>query len=302
VLLERGDQRRDRGGAVLGPRSQPVAVERHLGDARQACNHRRRLGHAVLGEVDVHGIAAELALQLVGAAFGHDPAAIDDRQPRGELIRLLEVVRGEEDRHGLVVGESFDLPPHARARLGVEAGRRLVEEQHLRAVHEAERDVEPPLHPARIRLRRPVRGVGEPEPLQELAHPVAPRSAREPVDHGLHLQVLPPGRICVEARLLAHDADRLADARSIADDVEARRACLAAVGAGEGGQDLDRRRLAGPVRPEQAEDRPDRDAEAEPVEGSHTVPVGLDQIARGDRGLCLRRHWSLLRNLEQCSI
>ena len=45
-----------------------------------------------------------------------------------------------------------DLGPERRARLRVEAGRRLVEEEDARPVHEGEREVEAPLHPARVRL------------------------------------------------------------------------------------------------------------------------------------------------------
>ena len=51
-----------------------------------------------------------------------------------------------------------DLGPHLGAHLRVEPGRRLVEEQHLRAVDEAHRDVEPPLHAARVAARDAARG------------------------------------------------------------------------------------------------------------------------------------------------
>ncbi len=78
------------------------------------------------------------------------------RQPVG----LLEVVRGEQDREPLLAGEALDLGPHVGARLGVEAGRRLVEEQHLGTVHEPDGDVELALHAARVGARDAARRVG----------------------------------------------------------------------------------------------------------------------------------------------
>ena len=50
----------------------------------------------------------------------------------------------------------------------VQAGRRLVEEQHARAVHEREREVEPAAHAAGVAADAPVGGVGEPDALEQL--------------------------------------------------------------------------------------------------------------------------------------
>ena len=100
--------------------------------------------------------------------FDDDLALRDDREPVGELVGLLEVVRGEQDRQRLRLGEPRHLVPHHDARLGIEAGRRLVEEQHARAVHEPERDVEPAAHPAGVRLDDPVGGVGDADELEQL--------------------------------------------------------------------------------------------------------------------------------------
>ena len=107
-------------------------------------------------------------LELLGRALDHDLAAADDREPVGELVGLLEVVRGEQDRERLAVGERAELLPHRHARLGIEAGRRLVEEEHAGPVDEPERDVEAPLHPARVGAREPVGGVGEADELEQL--------------------------------------------------------------------------------------------------------------------------------------
>jgi hypothetical protein len=59
----------------------------------------------------------------------------------------------EQDRQSLLGGEVGDLLPHLGARLGIEAGGGLIEEQHLRALHEAHGDVELALHAAGVGAR-----------------------------------------------------------------------------------------------------------------------------------------------------
>ena len=70
---------------------------------------------------------ADGGLELVGGALGDDAAAVDDRDAVGELVGLVEVLRGEQ--HGRARrDEPADGVPHLRAGARVEAGGRLVEE------------------------------------------------------------------------------------------------------------------------------------------------------------------------------
>ena len=79
--------------------------------------------------------------ELLGRALGEDPAALDDRDAVGELLRLVEVVRGQQ--HGLAeVLERADRLPRGATRGRVEAGRRLVEEDQLGVADQREREVE----------------------------------------------------------------------------------------------------------------------------------------------------------------
>jgi hypothetical protein len=95
-------------------------------------------------------------------------------------------------------------------------------------------------------------------------------------------QVLAPGGLDVDARPLRHDAGCATDAVGICDDVDAGDGRLSRVGRGERRQDLDGRRLAGAVGPEQPEDRPLGDAEAESIEGRHSLWIGLHEALRLD--------------------
>ena len=118
-------------------------------------------------DADRDDVAGDLALELVGRALGDDPAVVDDRQPVGQRVGLLEVVGREEDRRARLA-QAADLVPHPGSRLRVEAGRRLVEEQDRRAMDDAEPDVEPALHAARVGGDRPVGGRLEVERRQDL--------------------------------------------------------------------------------------------------------------------------------------
>ena len=108
-----GVRTRSRGGLAAEPRQepgQPLAVVRIL-------RH------------DLDRRLADLGLQLRGRALGDDLAVVDDPDPVGEDVRLLEVLRRQEDGDALVPREAPDLLPQRRAALRVEPRGRLVEEE-----------------------------------------------------------------------------------------------------------------------------------------------------------------------------
>ena len=283
ALVQRGQERRHRGRAVARPRAQLTTVERELADARHALE---RPPHVAVGrlaaQLDLQRVAVERALELVRRAGRDDLPAVDDRELRGQLVGLLEVVRREQDRHLLLLRQPADLAPHLGARLGIEARRRLVEEQHGGLVQQPERDVELARHAARVGLGRPVGGRGQAEVLEQLVHAPLEALARDVVDLALQDEVLASRGGGVEAGLLPDDADRAPHARGVGQHVDARHARLAGVGPAERREDLDRRRLAGAVRAEQREDRARRGAEREPVERPHALAVGLRELGRFD--------------------
>ena len=86
------------------------------------------------------------------------------------------------------------------------------------------------------------------------------------------------GQLRVERRRLETDPDARLERVGPARDVEAQDDRLAAVGRAQTLEDLDRRRLARAVRPEQAKDLAGRDIEIDPVDRSG-VAVALDEAA-----------------------
>jgi hypothetical protein len=71
---------------------------------------------------------------------------VDDGDARGELVGLLEVLRGQQDGDA-GLGQAADHAPDALAGIGIEAGGRLVEEQDARRDDQRGGDVEPPRMP-----------------------------------------------------------------------------------------------------------------------------------------------------------
>ena len=100
---------------------------------------------------------------------------LQDQDPVGELLRLVQVVGGEQDRGVLQIGQPVhqivEVPPGGR----VEAGGRLVQEQQFRPADDADRHVEPPSLTAGQRGDLLVAVLGQPDRLDQLVGGVGPR-------------------------------------------------------------------------------------------------------------------------------
>ena len=149
----------------------------------------------------------------------------------------------------------------------VEAGRRLVEDQHAGPAHEARAQVEPAPHAAGVGPDGAVGGVGEVQALQRLLGPHLRLLGAQAVQPSDHLQVLSAGQHLVDCGVLPGQADHGADGDGLADDVQAVDLRPAGIGAEQGGQHLDEGGLAGPVRAEEPEDGGGRHLQVHPIEG-----------------------------------
>ena len=89
--------------------------------------------------------------QLARRALGDDAPAVHDHEAVAQLLGLVHVVRREHEGHALAL-QLVEALPQEVARLRVEAGRRLVEQQQLGLVDERAGDREPALHAARERV------------------------------------------------------------------------------------------------------------------------------------------------------
>jgi hypothetical protein len=118
------------------------------------------IGHGRVGRRYLKDLAAGLGFQLVRRSSRDDLAMVDDHDVVGQLVGLVQVLRGEQDRDP-VRDEAPDHRPHVGPAARVKPGRRLVQVQHPGIADQAGSQVQPAPHPARVRLRRPGGGIGE---------------------------------------------------------------------------------------------------------------------------------------------
>ena len=103
------------------------------------------------------------------------------------------------------------------------------------------------------------------------------------VELGVQAQVLLGGQVAVERRVLEDEADVAADVVALARRRRGRRrARCPPVGSRERAEHVDRRRLAGAVGPEEAEDLAGGDLEADAAHGLD-LAEGLAQVVDLDR-------------------
>ena len=201
----------------------------------------------------VDAAAGDPLLELPGGSLRDDASSVEDRDAVGELVGLLEVLRGEEHR-GAVTDQVVDDLPHGAAAARVEAGSRLVEEDDLRPAHERHRQIESPAHPARIRRDEAVGRLDQLEALEQVADSPARVGAYEVMQVGHQREVLASGEQIVDGRELARNSDRVAYGVGLACHVVPRDPDLAVVRLEQGGEDAHHRGLARPVGSEERED------------------------------------------------
>ena len=118
--------------------------------------------------------AGDASFQLVRRTFGDDPTVVENGDPIGELVGLIEVLGGEQDRDP-VRDQHTDAFPHRAAAARVEPRGGLVEEDHPRGADKCHGQVKPAVHSPRVGRHRLVRSVGHAELVENL---VAPGPAR----------------------------------------------------------------------------------------------------------------------------
>ena len=258
-------------GRLVGLDDQPAVL------ARSGRDRKVRRGIPA-GEDEADPRASQVtSAERGGRSLFDDLAAGDDGDPFGEFLRLVHVVRGEQDR-GAKAGKLPDDLPGTAPRARVEPGRRLVEEQDPGVPDDAEGEVQPPLLPAGQRLDLALLLAGqpdEPDHLTDVARiGVVARVAGDRLAHG---------QVRLHRQLLEHQPDLLAQLPPGAPvaRIEPGHHDLALVRLPVALEDLQHRRLAGAVRPEQGEDLPVPDGKAHPGHGA-VGAIALLQVLDDD--------------------
>ena len=151
-----------------------------------------------------------------------------------------------------------------------------------RVADQAHGEVEPAPHAAGVRRRLLLGRVDQVELVEQLGGAAPALDAAQVVQVGHQDEVLLAGEQVVDGGELAGDADRGAYRVGVLGQVVTGDPDLAGVGADQGGQDLNRGRLAGAVGTEQGEDRSVGDGQVDAVE-HYLVAVRLPQAGHHDR-------------------
>ena len=269
--------RRRRRSAGRMPATAPDTSRRHaaLGDVapsgrrrwRPASGRRRRLVEVAGSAADPDdGVGAERPLEPGRRVEGQDPAVVHDRHPVAELVGLLHVVRGEEDR--LAAAWSSPRISHRAMRLwgsrpAVGSSRNRMRGRCMIARATISRWAMPPDSAMTSALARSAR-----------RNCSSSRSAASPGRLGAHpevaaveVEVLPDRQRPVERVRLGHDADDLLGQRGVGAPRRRRRRAPARGGHDPGGEHADGGGLAGAVGAEEPEDLTAPHREVEAVDG-----------------------------------
>ncbi len=220
--------------------------------------------------LDPHDQSARPATgQVVDPSGGHQAAVVDDDDGLAEVLDLIELVTGEEDA---AAGRGL-LGQHAGDGVDprwVQPGQRLVEEEELGPVDQGRGQLDALLVAVGQRLDLDGDLVRHPQAVQPGACGLAGVDAAQTVQLAQILELLPDEHPGVQAALFGHVAEpaavRLPDRMAAPPD-------LAGVEVGEAEDGPHGGGLAGPVRPEEADDLPGGHREGETVEGGHRSEV-----------------------------
>jgi hypothetical protein len=200
---------------------------------------------------------------------GDDPSTSEHGEHVAEPLRLVHIVRGEDDRETLGA-QPVDQLPDGDPRLRIEAGRGLVEEEEARAVHDRAGKHQPPLVAARQGVRLLARVRAQLEALEELPDALTQGARPRPEVFRGDQEVLLDGEVAVEGVLLGADADEALGARQVLARIGLLEEDLPRVGGQEAVQHAQGRGLAGAVRAEQAVDL---SRSADEIHAIHDLPA-----------------------------
>ncbi len=221
-----------------------MVVDDDVADTGEALELRQR--HRA-GEAELDLVVGEIA-QGVDAVDLDDAALTDDGHPVAGLLHLGQDVAGEEDRPSLRLGLSDELEERLLDER-IEAGRRLVEDEQLRPVLEG--DDEPDLLLVALGVLLEASRRVQVEALDEAGLVARLDAAAQVGEVGQRLAAREP---IVERELAGHVADASVDGDRVGSRLDAEHGRPAARRADVIEQDPDRRRLAGAVGTEEAED------------------------------------------------
>ncbi len=248
------------------------AVAEHLvGRAPQLALQQHRVARGV-GHGDLDAVRAPLA-QLLGTHLLQEPAVRQEGVNGGHLLQLRQMVARHHHGDALLTVEAQEQGAHLHDAAGVEAARRLVQDEHLGLADERHRQAQTLLHAHGQVLARAVPRVGKAHLLE---HPAGRVLAGHALLDAAALQVPLHAQVRVEARLLDYAADARPLALELSGRVLAEEPDLAHRGERQAAEELEQGGLPRAVVAHQAEHLP------APHGHAHVVERGEAAVALGE--------------------
>src|SRR6266568_6551021 len=141
---------------------------------------------------------AQTGDQARGGVQGDDLALVDDRYAIADALRLLEVVRADQDSHALLGLERPDHLPQLAADDRVKAERRLVQEQDPRPPEQSPGDLQAAFQAPAVGAYAVRRPPGQADRIQQRGDAVFGHSPQPRVQ----AHVLEPAEVVVQDRVL----------------------------------------------------------------------------------------------------
>jgi hypothetical protein len=241
--------------------------------------HRRQSPGRIVFDPQLDQFGAQPGEQRGRPVQGHDRALVHDRDAVAEPFGLVEVMGGEHGGHAGGPAQATDQVQQLVANAGVQAHRRLVEEQHPRLGDQGPGDLQPSPLAAAEAVHRPADHLGQAEGAGQLGGPAGRGQRRDSPQPSVQVQVAAAGQRPVQDGFLEdHAADRAGGER-VAGHVETGQPRRSAAGLDGGGQHADGGGLAGAVGAEQAEHLAGGDLEVDAADGLNPAGVRLGQPA-----------------------
>jgi hypothetical protein len=144
---------------------------------------------------------------------------IHDRHALALALCFLHLMSCDEDGRADLGAEQAQPLPDGATRGGIEADSRLVEKEHMRAVEQGGRNLEPPQHPTRESARELTDEGLHAHRLDRVVDPRSPLAPWHSGYAGVELEVLGAGQSGVDRDRLRYVADLRAHADALAADV-----------------------------------------------------------------------------------
>src|SRR5664279_1369258 len=212
-----------------------------------------RLSDELEKNVIERGIRPDARFQFGGSADGRDPSAVDECNAVAELVDFIHVMRCHDHRPLEPVSEVEDMLPDRLSGTGIDANRRLVEEQHDRAMQKALSNLEPPDHATGVLPGEMGGDLRKPHARERLRDAFCPFPSRDAVEARGQQHVFITGERTVGRQKLRDIADVPPHLGRLRDDIVAGNLGRSGRRRQQRRQHFDQRALARAIRADQAE-------------------------------------------------